>query len=172
MTTCYRQILIHLDPTRAVTRRLAAALRVARHDGAAVTALYAATPSFVELAYAPEVGSVLMPDLVELDDRRRQWAIDAFDAAVKDAGLRVRWSQTAEVPVALAFAQQALYADLMVVGQQDRGNENASAVPGDFVETVLSVSGRPAPVLPSTLAGDTIGQTVWEVVCCSPVRPH
>ncbi|MGV3572287.1 MAG: universal stress protein [Ramlibacter sp.] len=160
MTHSYRQILVHLDPTRSVTRRLATAMQVARQNEAALMALYAATPSFVELAYAPEIGSMIVPDLIDLDDRRRQRAIEVFDAAAAQPGANLRWSQTAEIPLSQAFALQAFYADLVVLGQPDRSDENARAVPVDFVEAVLAASGRPALVVPYVNTAGTMGETV------------
>ena len=158
MTTCYRQVLVHLDPTRAVQQRLEAALRVAGQNGAALTALYAATPSLVELAYAPEVYPLAGPDLAKLDDERRQLALDAFNAVAGTAGPQVRWSETSDPSVARAFARQAFYADLAILGQRDPGDGNASCVPDDFVQTVVLLSGRAALVLPYVKTTDTIGQ--------------
>ena len=54
-TPSCRQVLVHLDPTLASGRRLAAAREIAGRLGAAVNALYAATPAFIELPYASEL---------------------------------------------------------------------------------------------------------------------
>jgi len=138
--------------------RLSAALHVASQNGAALTALYAATPSLVELAYAPEVYPLAATELAKLDDERRQVAIDAFDAAAKAAGPQVRWSEATDPSVARAFARQAFYADLAVVGQQDPEDGNASCVPPDFVPTVVLLSGRPALVVPYVKTTEAIGE--------------
>lgn len=160
MNTSYRQILVHLDATKAVPHRLSAALQIARLNEAALDALYAVTPSFVELPYAPEIGPMVAADLVELDERRRAQALEVFGQVTKGAGPSVRWSQTNEVPTIGAFAQQALYADLLVLGQRDRKDEAAAALPPDFVEAVLAASGRPAVVLPYVGSSGTIGDVV------------
>lgn len=160
MATTYRQILVHLDATGAVAQRLAAARRIAQENGAALAALYATTLSFLELPYAPDLGPILAAELVELDDRRRAQTLKLFDAEMARAGPMVSWGQTSEVPIIGSFAQQALYADLLVLGQHNGADEAAGAVPPDFVASVLAASGRPALVLPYVGCPEAIGQTV------------
>lgn len=160
MNATYRQILVHLDATKAVAQRLAAARRIAQENGAELAALYATTPAYVELPFAPEIGPTVAAELVELDEQRRQRALKAFDEAMKGPGPMASWSQTSEVPTIGAFAQQAFYADLLVLGQRDRADEAATAVPPDFVEGVLGASGRPAVVLPYVGWPQEIGATV------------
>jgi len=158
-----QQILVHLDPTRAAARRLQAARDVAERLGAALTCLYAATPGFAELPYAPSLGPGLASSLLEVDDRRRAQARRMFDETLKPAqaaGLRASWAQTSHVPITQSFARQALYADLLVLGQRDPADEDAAAVPADFVESVLLASGRPALVVPHIGGPGSIGSTV------------
>jgi len=156
-----RQILLHFDPTRAAARRLAAACELARTLQASLTALYAATPAFAELPYAPAIGGPGMSAaLVELDDRRREQARKVFDETRRASGVDVAWAQTAQVPITAAFAQQALFADLLVLGQRDPSDDDAAAVPGDFIESVLLACGRPALVVPHIGAPSSIGNTV------------
>ena len=45
-------------------------------------------------------------------------------------------------------AQQAFYADLLVLGQRGADENRDVDVPADFVSSVLIASGRPAIVLP------------------------
>ena len=161
MPADFQQILVHLDPTRAAARRLTAACDLAKRLQASLTALYAATPGFAELPYAPAIGGPgLAGSLLEADDRRRAQALKVFEEARRASGVDASWAQTSQVPVAEAFAQQALFADLLVLGQRDAGDEEALAVPADFVESVLLACGRPALVVPHIGAPATIGDTV------------
>lgn len=160
MTATLKQLLVHLDATQATAHRLAAARRIADDHGAALAALYAASPSFVELPYAPELGPSLAASLVEVDEERRNRAAKAFDQAMAGPGTVASWAQTSEVPVIGAFAQQARFADLLVLGQRDRTDEAGAAVPPDFPEAVLVASGRPAIVIPSIGWTGAIGETV------------
>src|SRR5262249_12413324 len=57
-------------------------------------------------------------------------------------------------------AQQALFADLLVLGQHDPADDDAPAVPADFVESVLLACGRPALVVPHIGAPERVGSTV------------
>ena len=70
------------------------------------------------------------------------------------------WAETTEVPVIGAFAQQAFYSDLMVLGQRDDGDPASSALPPDFVEGVVLATGRPALVLPYVGWEGEIGDTI------------
>jgi len=161
MTAGIRQILVHLDPTRATARRLAAACQLAQGLQAPLTALYAATPGFAELPYAPAIGGPgLAASLLELDDRRRAQARKVFEETRRASGIEVAWAQTSRVPIAEAFAQQALFADLLVLGQHDPSDEDTAAVPADFAESVLLASGRPALIVPHIGAPATIASTV------------
>ncbi|GAB3774904.1 universal stress protein [Ramlibacter monticola] len=156
-----RQILVHLDPTLAAARRLAAANTVAKNLRASVTALYAATPGFAELPYAPAIGGPgLSASLAEIDERRRSQARKVFDEARRASGTEAAWAQTSRVPITETFAQQALFADLLVLGQRDPADEDAASVPADFVESVLLACGRPALVVPHIGAPAAIGSTV------------
>jgi len=160
MASSLRQVLVHLDATRALADRLAVARKVAKQHGAALAALYAATPLFVELPYAPELGPTLAADLVALDEERRGGAKKMFDMAMAEAGPAATWSQTNEVPVLSAFAQQALFADLLVLGQHQDDDPASRAVPPDFVASVLSASGRPAIVVPFVGWKGPVGDTI------------
>lgn len=160
MIPCLRQILVHLDPTAASAGRLAAARLIAEQHGAELAACYAVTPTFIELPYAPEIGPSLAESLVEIDHARRDQVLKAFELEMGRPGPRATWAQTDEVPTAGAFAQQAFYADLLVLGQHDAQDEAARCVPADFVASVLIESGRPAVVLPYTGWKGPVGDTV------------
>jgi nucleotide-binding universal stress UspA family protein len=158
-----RQILVHVDPTRASARRLSAARDVAQRLQASLTCLYAATPGFVELPYAPTLGPGLAASLLEIDDKRRAQAKKVYDEVMQSSECFAEcasWAETAQVPINETFARQALFADLLVLGQRDPADEDAPSVPADFVETVLIASGRPALVVPHIGVNGPIGTTV------------
>jgi nucleotide-binding universal stress UspA family protein len=148
MTPSIQQVLVHLDPTAGTAHRLAAARELAQQLGASLTALYAATPGFIELPYAPELGPTLASGIVEIDEQRRAQALKLFEDLMNTPGAPAQWSQTDEVPIIASFAQQAFYADLLVLGQRDSSDPLASVLPPDFVESVVVASGRPAVVIP------------------------
>ncbi len=160
MTSSLRQILVHLDPTAGAMHRVGLAREIAQRHGAEVAALYAVTPTYLELPYAPEMGPALAADLVKMEEERRAKVMRGFDAEVSKLGPAVTWAHAEEGPVAINFAQQARFADLLVLGQPDGDDPAARCVPPDFVADVLSDSGRPALVVPYIGMSSEPGGTV------------
>lgn len=168
MTTSLKQLLVHLDASPQAAQRLETACRLGQAHGAAVTALYAVTPAFVELPFAPEIGPGVAASLHERDVELRTRARAAFDRVVAAPGMKASWAEVGNEPVMGVFSQQALFADLLVLGQADPTEKRAEGVPADFVETVLISSGKPVLVLPFIGASSTVGQTV--VLAWKPTR--
>jgi nucleotide-binding universal stress UspA family protein len=168
MTTSLKQLLVHLDASPQAAQRLGAACRLGQAHGAAVTALYAVTPGFVELPFAPEIGPGVAASLHERDDELRTRARAAYDKVLATPGMKASWAEVGNDPIMGVFAQQALYADLLVLGQAAPAEKRADGVPADFVESVLVSSGKPALILPYIGAPSTIGETV--VVAWKPTR--
>jgi nucleotide-binding universal stress UspA family protein len=160
MSTPYRQLLVHLDATRAAPLRLSAARGIAQEHGAALAALYATIPAYLELPFSPEVAPGVAATMMEIDDRRRADARKAFDDAMRTPGPIATWAETSEVPIVTAFAQQAWFADLLVLGQRDESDAAAAGVPADFAESVLLTSGRPGIVVPYVGCSGPVGATV------------
>jgi nucleotide-binding universal stress UspA family protein len=160
MPTAIKQVLVHLDPTAGTPHRLAAARAISERQGAVLAALYAVTPSFVELPYSPEIGPSLAADLVQMDETRRLHTLQAFDKAMAEPGAIATWSQTAEFPIIGVVAQQARFADLLVLGQHAPDDEASRCIPPDFVESVLVESGRPALVIPHIGWSAPIAETI------------
>jgi nucleotide-binding universal stress UspA family protein len=165
MTATLKQVLVHLDPSLEAVHRLALARSLAGDHGAALAALYATTPVFVGLPSAPAIGATMAASLIAIDDERRDRTHRMFDESLRTPGVAARWGETAEVPVAGAFALQALHADLLVLGQRHPADALAAGVPADFVEAVVIASGRPALVVPYIRCPNSVGKTVviaWE----------
>ncbi len=160
MRSPLRQILVHLDHADNVRPRLAAACRLAAPLGAQVTALYAATPAITALPYGPDLSGGVATVLQEMDDQRREAARAAFTGFAVEGGPLPTWAESQDIPVIGVVAQQALFADLLVLGQRDPRASGLAMVPGDFVEAVVLASGKPALVLPYVGWQGAIGQRV------------
>src|SRR6059058_2159402 len=160
MTASFKQVLVHLDPSVAAAQRLALARDLAGRQGAALGALYATTPVLLGLPFSPEMGAAMVQSLIEIDDERRARTRKMFDETLRTPGVAASWSTTGEPQPVAAFAQQALYADLVVVGQRDPADVQGAGVPADFPESVMLASGRPALVVPYIGGSARIGQTV------------
>lgn len=169
MNASLAQLLVHLDASPQVAKRLAAARQIAQAHGAAVTALYAVTPNFVELPYVPELGPGAAADLREIDDELRAAARAAYEKSMGEAGIPIAWAEVRDDPVIALFAEQALYADLLVLGQYDPSSTPSSGIPDDFAESVMLASGKAALILPyaGTLP-PVIGETT--VIAWKPTR--
>jgi nucleotide-binding universal stress UspA family protein len=168
MNESLKQLLVHVDASPHTPARLAVARSIAQAHGAALNALYAVTPSLVAVPFAPEAGAEIAATLSEIDDEHRAAARRKFDLALAGAKLHAAWSEAVDIPVVTAFAQQALYADLLVLGQHDPNDGAWSGVAFDFVESVLAMSGKPAVVLPYEDALDRVGDNV--VIAWKPTR--
>jgi len=168
MNESLKQLLVHVDASPHTPARLAVARSIAQAHGAALNALYAVTPSLVAVPFAPEAGAEIAATLSEIDDEHRAAARRKFDLAVAGAKLHAAWSEAVDIPVVTAFAQQALYADLLVLGQHDPNDGAWSGVAFDFVESVLAMSGKPAVVLPYEDALDKVGDNI--VIAWKPTR--
>ncbi|WP_244618372.1 universal stress protein [Rhodoferax sediminis] len=162
------QLLVHLDPSPRAAQRLEVAQRLGPRLEAAITALYAVTPSFMELPFSPGVGPGMGVALREIDDEQRARARALFEQAQAASDAHISWAEVRDEPIMAAFAQQALYADLLVLGQHDPTDAGSTHVPADFAETVLAISGKPALILPYAIVPPAIGETV--VIAWKPTR--
>lgn len=151
-----RSLLVHLDGSPRCAARLRLALDLAQRHDATLTAVYASMPPMSDMPYTYAASAIAPQLLQEMEVQRRQLAKDNFDAAQRRSPVPMAWVELREGLLPKAVAEQALYADLLVLGQPDPGESPARQVPGDFVESVLITSGRPALVLP--YAGDLAGK--------------
>lgn len=152
-----KTLLVHADAGPRCGARLRAGRRLAQQLGAQMRALYAVTPAFTQIPMELAAGAGSAAMIEEIDEARRAMARQAQQAVAAEPGPAFGWHESSGLPYD-AFAQQALYADLLVLGQHDP--EHDQGVPADFVESVLAASGRPALVLPYVDSVPTLGTTV------------
>lgn len=168
MKTPLTQMLVHMDATPLAARRLELACRMAETQGAAVAALYAVTSALVVLPYAPEGGGAVVAPLQDIDQDRRTAARARFDQVAAAAAVHPTWSEVRDDPIIVQFSQQALYADLLVLGQHDPTESRYSGVPADFAESVMAASGKPALIVPYVGVPGRVGDTI--VIAWKPTR--
>lgn len=143
-----RLLAVHLDGPHRAAGRLRAAQRLAGDHGAAVAAVYAAAPP-VEYVPAGSGGGYVARVLLELEERRRADTRAIFQEVFPPSGtVHGEFIAPAVDEVVRDFAAQAVYADLLVLGQHDPDNPGTGAVPDDFPERALIASGRAGIVLP------------------------
>jgi nucleotide-binding universal stress UspA family protein len=163
-----QSILVHVDASASSAARLQFARTLGGQLGAAVTALYAVTPVYVEMALNVAAGGV-SDALLAIDEQRLAAARRQVADASAGPGVQIEWQQAREAPE-YAFIQQALFADLLVLGQHDRDQRDAG-VPPDFVPSVLIASGKPALVVPY-IGAPAILDTVFVAWKQTPQAAH
>jgi nucleotide-binding universal stress UspA family protein len=160
MCAAIKQVLVHVDASTRSSPRLAVARRITEQQGAALAALYAVTPSMATSPFAPIGTETLSAGLMALDEERRNRGKAAFDDAMKSPGTHAAWSDLTEFSAVNDFARQALYADLLVLGQTAPPDAEPAGVPPDFVESILLATRKPAVIVPWAGAPNTVGETV------------
>jgi nucleotide-binding universal stress UspA family protein len=161
MNASFPQVLVHFDNTARSSVRLAAARRLSSKDPqSAISVLHAVTPSYLSIPYSGDVGAGALQALQDLDNDRLAEARLRFDQELRRPGPQALWASTAEIAPAAGFARQALFADLVVLGQHDAADALARDVPADFVESVLIASATPALIIPYTGAVPQAFRTV------------
>ncbi|TFG84623.1 MAG: universal stress protein [Hyphomicrobiales bacterium] len=156
----FKNLLIHLDDSKACTSRVAAAIELARAHEAHLTGLYVAADPVLPGNLRAEVPSQFLTALDEQADARAQAAVAGFAKALEKNGLvadtRTARCLATEVPQVVAL--HARYADLVIVGQPE--GEAAGAVDGSLAEDVVLAAGRPVLIIPYIGAGKHLGRRV------------
>ncbi|RZL92728.1 MAG: universal stress protein UspA [Variovorax sp.] len=162
-----KSVLAHLDGTARAETRLHLAHRVARAHQAKLSALFAVAPCYQPLL--PLAGGVPpLPPGSSIDLHHRVHAMAVFER-MRDAGAPAsEWLELSGELVTHTFARRALASDLLVLGQRDPTDANGFDVPGDFVESVIIDSGRPALVVP--YAGEATATPQCVLVAWKPTR--
>jgi nucleotide-binding universal stress UspA family protein len=145
-----KSILVHVDSAPRTAVRLQLAEQLALAHGAQATAIYAVTSALLRYPMSMAAGADVAPMLAEVDAQRLEAARKLYAASVKPE--RVGWLECTGAPIA-DVAKQALYADLLVLGQRAADETRDVDVPADFVSSVLIDSGRPGLVVPHITKG-------------------
>lgn len=144
----YKTILVHVDQSSQAPERIGVALRLALDEQAHLVGVAATGLSrfaYVGTAYDPS------PWLFQLEQMRAAAAraLDAFEAQARQSGLVSYERRLVEDEAGPALAEQARYADLLVLGQSDRA-ALAPGVRADFPEYVVVNAERPVLMVPAT----------------------
>jgi nucleotide-binding universal stress UspA family protein len=141
-----RNLLVHVDQTKACAARMDAAIQLAARHGAHLTALYC-VGEFLLPGWADVPGQVLA------DQRRRETeagesVLGEFRDKAEKAGISYE-TRLAEVPadsIADEVAVNARYVDVAILGQVDPDEVPSGG--RHIVETVVMGAGRPVLVIP------------------------
>ena len=155
----YRTILVHLDAGKAVGARLDIALALAQKFDAHVVGLYALTVVPAPTWAMSAAGGTLVEARAKSEAELRQGARAVWEAAVRRSGWgKTEW-RSSDADVLQAMTLHARYADLLVIGQNDPGEET-SGVSSDFQQRLPLLAGRPVLAVPYAREKRPVGDNV------------
>ena len=151
-------ILLHLDSSARTAQRIQLACRLADEVGAEVTGQPCLLTALVRYPFAMEGAGAAVAAMQELDKEAIEKIRTMFQQQAGGHG-KLHWAEPLpDGP--WGFARQALYADLVILGQRDAQDPAAAELPADFVSSVVLDSGRPALILPYAGEIGAVGRTV------------
>lgn len=139
----YRNILVHVDDSKACPARIELAANIAAEHGAHLCGLYTAQPMYIPPYIAAEVG----PDLYDVQRKAAKEsaarAETAFNEITGKAGIETEWRFGEGYP-ADVVALHARYVDLTIVGQGDPEDDGSV----NLADRLVLSTGRPILVVP------------------------
>lgn len=153
-----KDLLVHVDDSKANAGRVDAAMRLAVAHEAHLTGLYVlprveSVPAFVDSHIPKE----FLEARRKADLARADRAEQEFRAAADRAGVSVEW-RFVEGDLVTTLSLHARYVDLLVVGQADPSDTRSSTP--EVVDDVVYDVGRPVLVIPYIGAPDTVGNHI------------
>jgi len=153
----FKDILVHIDDTKACKARLDAAVMLAEQFDAHLTGVYVdpgvELPALVDVPVSPE----LLRGIEEEHEARCQNAEKQFKERLKRTSAASEW-RLARGELVSTLTRNARYADLVVIGQE--GGEDETVVIGGLPDSLVLSCGRPTLVIPYIGPGDTIGRRI------------
>jgi nucleotide-binding universal stress UspA family protein len=152
-----KDILVHVDNSRAMPGRVRAAAEVARTHEAHLIGLY-----IIEVPVLPSYAEAQIPaKIIEAQRAAFAAAADAaqreFEQTTEGVGVSAEWRCVEDRQVD-ALALHAHYVDLLVAGQADEGDPEC--VSRGLADQLALASGRPVLVIPAGGVEGPIGENV------------
>lgn len=145
----YKDVLVHLDDTEICSARVAAAVTLAKRDGARVTGVAMVLESTISTYIGIDFPASLTDAQQEIVQKSADSAVAKFEAAAKEAEVEyaVRIIRCPATKAASRLAFFARHADLTFLGQANPDSPGR-AFQESLLESVLHASGRPVYVVP------------------------
>lgn len=154
----YKTIVVHLDAGARRGERLGLGCELAARCDAHLIGLFALEDMRVPYAFGGTAGALLL-----MEERwRKEVAAEAkreFETVSARNGVKAEWRGSTRNAVA-ALALNARYADLLIIGQHERGASGDERLPGYFVQETVLTAGRPVLVVPYVGRYPSIGSRV------------
>ena len=139
----YKNILVHVDDSKACPARIELAADIAADHGAHLCGLYTAQPMYIPPYLAAEVGPGLFEAQREAAKASAEKAEVEFNEITGKTGIETEWRVGEGYP-ADVVGLHARYVDLTIVGQGDPDG-NGSV---DLADQLVLDTGRPVLVVP------------------------
>jgi nucleotide-binding universal stress UspA family protein len=154
----YKSIVVHADQSPHAAQRLRVAARLANEAGAhLIGAAMTGVSRFLYQDASIDLTRTVLAIQMESLHAQAERSLEAFDAAAAAAGVLSYERRLLDDDPTGALAQQARYADLVVVSQTDLDDPHGRLFP-DLPEYVVLNGGRPVLVLPYAGRFDDFGR--------------
>ncbi len=155
----YKTILVHVDQSRHAEARIKAAARLAiAYEAHLIGTALIGISRFAYLDSGIDLANAILAAEVDALEERAQAALARFEAIAAGEGvLSVERRLVNDAPAG-GLALEARYADLVVLGQAERGDPSARDV-ADVPGYVMLNGARPVLVMPASGAVAAIGDT-------------
>jgi len=144
-----KNILVHLDNSKACEQRVEAAIALAKRQGGRVTGAALALRSIIANYIGIQIPKNILEDQQKLIDAAAQTAVDAFSQAATAAGVEhsseIVYTSAARAADRLAYMARSM--DITFLGQPNPDEDNRSYI-AQLLEGVLFDSGRPIYLVP------------------------
>ena len=164
-----KDILVHVDNTKACEERINVALRLAQKHGATVTGLYIAAHAEIPRFMEAHLGEDILQRQQQASRAAAKEAEDLFTAKVSDMQVPAEWrqAQAALSDIADTIAMYARHTDVTILGQHDPKSEDLTSVSG-VPDKVILTAGAPVLIVPYAGRFPTIGEKI--MVAWKPYR--
>lgn len=152
-----KDILVHVDGTRASANRLAAAVNLARTHDAHITGLYV-IPQYTIPPYAEvQIGAEILSAQREAGRQQAARLESTFTQAIEGSGLGYEW-RVVEGDLVNSLALHGRYTDLVVVGQAD--SEDPESTDAATIDHIVLEVGRPVLFVPYIGTPKVMGERI------------
>ncbi|MCG2583983.1 universal stress protein [Massilia sp. TS11] len=156
----YKTIVVHIDHSKHVPRRVQLAAELARRFGAhLVGSAMSGISRFIYGSTMVDLNGALLTDHIAFLRQRSGDALTRFETEARAAGVDSIESRLLEDDDHGGMCLQARYADLLVLGQTDPDGDSDSWL-DDLPQFVVLHSGRPVLLVPYAFEQKTFGETV------------
>jgi nucleotide-binding universal stress UspA family protein len=152
-----KDILVHVDNSRACPLRLGAALQLAEEQGAHLVGLYVLQRLEIPTYLEAEVGIDVLEMQREVIHTRARQAEELFRSTSERAGIAAEW-RSVDGNLLNSLLLHGRYADLLIVGQGDASDP--LSISAGLSDRYALEAGRPVLVIPAIGARQTIGKRV------------